>query len=414
MFLVRNVISQSQSSPRVLSFSTAIAMYLGVATRFDFIVVCIVAIIGLTTLGEDRKIRIFFTYTAVSVGSLLLVVVVQKMYWGSWLPNTYHLKMDGVPALERIGRGIASSMKMLGIGIVVVSALLLSLRVKAIAQRIVLLCGSMFLAVSAYAIYIGGDAWEDQMVNRFFGTVLPLLPAIVVLGFSFPRCKTHLKLILPLLVVASIGYGAGVNPFGINVKYSLGALLATAIGTIFVAALTQLKLRNFHILPSVAILLTVIAPISGIPFQRHIKSNDILGVKTNLYVTEIVENLVPAVSSTAIIATVWAGVPAYYTNRPMIDLLGKNDELIAHSSPKGEFFPGHNKWNYDHSIGRLRPDVIFQTYTRGLENNLAEKIRSWGYEKFCRPVEPFPIDGIYFKVGSKNVKWNELSQCSVP
>ena len=43
-----------------------------------------------------------------------------------------------------------------------------------------------------------------------------------------------------------------------------------------------------------------------------------------------------------------------------LDLLGKNDAYIARSKSRGVFIPGHNKWDYEHSIGKLNPDVIVQ------------------------------------------------------
>ena len=111
------------------------------------------------------------------------------------------------------------------------------------------------------------------------------------------------------------------------------------------------------------------------------------------------------------IGTIWAGVPAYYSHRPMLDLLGKNDTFIATSAPHGDFFPGHNKWDYDYSIGKLQPDVIFQTYDRDIEKNLHQRIANWGYKKMCPITGTFGPRGYYYRTNSKQIKWDSLQEC---
>jgi hypothetical protein len=95
----------------------------------------------------------------------------------------------------------------------------------------------------------------------------------------------------------------------------------------------------------------------------------------------------------------------------MFDLLGKNDTRIARSAPHGDFFPGHNKWDYDYSIGEVRPDVIFQTFTQEIDENLDSRILDWGYTKKCTSSGTFPRDGVYFLASSSNIKWNTLTTC---
>jgi hypothetical protein len=96
---------------------------------------------------------------------------------------------------------------------------------------------------------------------------------------------------------------------------------------------------------------------------------------------------------------------------PMLDLLGKNDTLIATSAPHGAFFPGHNKWDYNYSIGELQPDVIFQTFDRGLEKNLHQRITNWGYKKMCPITGTFGSRGYYYRTNSKQIKWDSLQEC---
>ncbi len=66
-------------------------------------------------------------------------------------------------------------------------------------------------------------------------------------------------------------------------------------------------------------------------------------------------------------AVIGAGTTPYLLpDRYAIDLLGKADPVIAHGPIRYPMSivdipgmrPGHMKWNYAHSIGELKPDVI--------------------------------------------------------
>ncbi len=66
---------------------------------------------------------------------------------------------------------------------------------------------------------------------------------------------------------------------------------------------------------------------------------------------------------------------------PAIDLLGKNDRVVARGPVVGRYQPGHDKWNARHSIGTLRPDVIAQTSLVWQEPGFWEILRASGYER---------------------------------
>jgi hypothetical protein len=89
-----------------------------------------------------------------------------------------------------------------------------------------------------------------------------------------------------------------------------------------------------------------------------------------------------ATTPEASIAVVWAGMIPYFARRPAIDLLGRSDRTIARTAPRAaRFWPGHTKWNYAHSIGRLRPDLILQLWMVTPED-LADISRS-GYDRLA-------------------------------
>jgi hypothetical protein len=60
------------------------------------------------------------------------------------------------------------------------------------------------------------------------------------------------------------------------------------------------------------------------------------------------------------IAVVAAGATPYFSRRPTEDMLGKNDKIIAKQAPKGVFSPGHDKWNYEHTLGARKPDLVVE------------------------------------------------------
>ena len=66
----------------------------------------------------------------------------------------------------------------------------------------------------------------------------------------------------------------------------------------------------------------------------------------------------------AVIAVHAAGQIPYYSERTVIDLLGKNDRVIAQGPPAAAFAPGHNKWNYAYSLLELKPDVVADNFNK--------------------------------------------------
>jgi hypothetical protein len=85
--------------------------------------------------------------------------------------------------------------------------------------------------------------------------------------------------------------------------------------------------------------------------------------------------------------------------------------VIAHSQPHANggsldnvdeiFRPGHNKWDYQHSIVELRPDIVAQIW--GSSKEMDPYLQEGGYEYFL--VNGFPL---YIRVDSANVLWDEV------
>jgi hypothetical protein len=269
----------------------------------------------------------------------------------------------------------------------------------------------MCAAMAAYATYIGGDAWEDQMLNRFYATILPIVPIVILLSFRHLTKVRHALALGAVVLIGSVGLGVEVNPLAITTgKVWVGVLVALLFSAVVIAT----SLMKGELSKQVAMIGTVICVVflvGAYPIDQQVRQDDYLTTRMNLYVTATVETLQTTLHEDAVVATVWAGVPAYYLRQPMFDLLGKNDTRIARSAPHGDFFPGHNKWDYDYSIGEVRPDVIYQTFTQEIDENLDSRIINWGYTKKCTSSGTFPRDGIYFLSSSSNIKWNTLTDC---
>lgn len=410
LLVLRATINHIRDGRVRIHYSMILPIVLGIATRFDFAIFCVVAVTAILMWGPAYvKVRLVAQYGVIVVGTAALVCLAQKLYWGSWLPNTYHLKMDGVSPIDRIARGLASSAKTTVLFAIITVALVCHFRSKEIRQRLVVIASTMFLAMAAYAVYIGGDAWEAEMLNRFYATILPLVPLIIGLSFNTVRQRITPVFISLAVLITSIGAGITVNPFGFSEEH-FDIVVVVSILSALVIFLASFIPRDGYI--AGAVLAAVCAIVSAYPVMQQQKNNDLLLTRTNLRITESVETMRDTTEAGASIGTIWAGVPAYYSHRTMLDLLGKNDMFIATSAPHGDFFPGHNKWDYDYSIGKLQPDVIFQTYDRDIEKNLHQRITNWGYKKMCPITGTFGPRGYYYRTNSTQVKWNTLEECA--
>jgi arabinofuranosyltransferase len=409
LLLLRATVNHIRDGRVRISFSMILPMILGITTRFDFVIFCVVAVAALLMWGPPYvKVRLVAQYGVIFVGTAALVCLAQKLYWGSWLPNTYHLKMDGVSPIDRITRGLASSAKTTVLFAIVAVALGCQLRSKELHQRVIVIASAMFVAMAAYAVYIGGDAWEAEMLNRFYATILPLIPLIIGLSFNTVRKRITPVFISLAVLVTSIGAGITVNPYGFSEEH-FDIVAVVSILSALIIFLVSFIPRDGYI--AGAVLAAVCAIVSAYPVMQQQKNNDLLLTRTNLRITESVETMRDTTEAGASIGTIWAGVPAYYSHRTMLDLLGKNDTFIATSAPHGDFFPGHNKWDYNYSIGKLQPDVIFQTYDRDIEENLHQRIANWGYNKMCPITGTFGSRGYYYRTNSTQIKWNTLKKC---
>ena len=90
----------------------------------------------------------------------------------------------------------------------------------------------------------------------------------------------------------------------------------------------------------------------------------------------------------AVVATQWAGIPAYFSNFRMVDLFGYSDRHIAREKSADslradnfDFYrPGHAKRDYSYVLAEKRPDAFFQAWGSP-EEDLSPIMERSGYRK---------------------------------
>ncbi len=303
-------------------------------------------------------------------GSMAAQTSARYWYYGEWLPNTYYLKVVGIPLTDRIQRGLSVFGDFVwGSGwlLMVLPLLLLALW----PETPTLLLFALLFGQIAYSIYVGGDAWEHKGgANRFIALAMPLFFLLFVqvldkIRQTLVRVKPNgWKQLISQAVLAGLAF---TSLFSFNVIYENDAL---------------------------AKWMTLKRP----PFVAGTQRYATMGLLINQITDE-----------QAKIAVVTAGNIIYFADRTGIDMLGKSDKVVARSQPHDSggsfgnvediFRPGHNKWDYQRSITELQPDIVAQTW--GSSQEMAPYLQAGGYEYFN--VDGFPF---YINTNSPHVNWD--------
>jgi hypothetical protein len=245
---------------------------------------------------------------AVVIGGWLVSALV---YYGDPLPNTYYLKATGHPRAAVLSKGI----ELIGLW---VPYLLVPFGLAGVAiwanrlRPTYQLCAAIIVASLGYSLWIGGD-WMASHGIRFMVPMLPLLAILMVEGAA--RAIDGLvgggapgnRRAAIATVLAACVLGALANPPAARAEWlggELPGLLSYNRGNYFFA----------------------------LYLARHTDPSTSIGVR-------------------------WAGAPIYFSRRPGVDLLGKSEPHIARLVVD-RFRPGHSKWDWDHVLTRLRPDIL--------------------------------------------------------
>jgi hypothetical protein len=112
----------------------------------------------------------------------------------------------------------------------------------------------------------------------------------------------------------------------------------------------------------------------------------------------------------ASVAVVGAGtIPYLLPDDYAIDILGKADTVIAHEKVRTPMSiedvptmrPGHMKWDYAHTFGELKPDVIVSIW-EGTSQEAAPYLKDYVYATVAQGVK------VYLRKDSANVLWDQV------
>lgn len=361
-------------------FAVLAAAYL---LRMDMAILVVLALAWVAVHGGFPRSRL----RSWGPGLALLLAVAggyelfRWLYYGDPLPNTYYLKLSGIPLEVRVLRGLWAFWRFaepLTVPFVAIAAGVAWVARSSRAGRTgrgVLLPAAVVLAFFAYSIYVGGDAWEWQRVgaNRFVCFVVPLV--FVLFNAVVNR---------GLASLAACTGGAGRPRRGAWVTWAPRAgtavltvgLLLLADGAWDTAGWRKVSVREL--------------PLNVGGQARYARETLAL---------EHAGWLAPD----ARVAVVWGGIPAYFSTWELVDMLGYNDRWVAHQPPSFHLTPeryrwarpGHLKLGYLHALVAHHPDLIFQTW-RPDGKDWSGMLRAHGYVWYR---------GYWVRKGSKKVDW---------
>ncbi len=339
-------------------------------TRLDMAAPALV-IIAMVALFDGRRRREHVLYGLSWLAVFPAVeLVLNRWYFGSALPNTYYLKVTGFPAGLRIYNGMLRALAFLeGIGVLILTVICVTVWRRRDAKVLLLL--AVFGGQIAYSIWVGGDAWEGYGgANRFVAIAMPLFMILFATALK-ATSEALCHLLLPSLQSTARKW----REAGVLVALTLAGLLILSTST-------KATAREMLLLDP--------------PDQ----SGHLDHLKWALTLEEITDR-------DATLAVAWAGIIPYFADRTGVDLLGRCDATIAHEpmhlDPKGGFHPGHMKWDYDYSIGQLKPDVIVELFRPTPDEVQRDIDPSYSY---------VPIDGelMFLRVDSPHIKWEEVDK----
>jgi hypothetical protein len=324
-----------------------------------------------------RKDIIGMLITVVGVYSIFVVgqFLFRYLYYGGFVPNTYILKLVGMPLQIRIINGFGFLEPFL-IGLLPLLILVgLEFLTKNWKYKTYFLL--LFGLAIAYQIYVGGDPW------RYWRMIAPFMPLLLIL------ICTSIVNIIESFMKTSLFRKSFDRKSNISKEYYLPFL-------------------------SVVILLGVMFHLNR-PFLREaLLLEDPYQVKNNNNNVNMAIVLNDITTGDATIGVFWAGTIPYYTDLKAIDFLGKSDSNIASLSPdlSGAVgwngmtsVPGHNKYDLEYSIKVLQP-----TYVQGFR---------WGqdylgdvkYSKYTK-VGYKDIISLYLLSESPYVLWERVEKIS--
>ena len=362
-----------------------------------------VLLLGLAALyagwrtGGKRGVAVFAAVMMPAVLAVRAQLGFRRAYYGETLPNTYYLKLAHISPFARIKRGLFVALEFAGyhapLPLAAMAASLHALGLQALKQlkqaHKYAFLALIVLTQAAYAVYVGGDAWEFMLyANRYWSAVMPLFAVLTfaLLGEAIKadRAEQLLRALRPWIMVfagsalVAMVWGSYFTEVGIartiqpsQKVLAVGSLLfgaamcaplaAPAFGSLRADLLGALEnaRSTFSSRFAFSILAAVWALGQTEPLLTWARQNAAQYADEERYAKLgiLLRDHTPKDFRIAVMA---AGATPYFADRPTEDLLGKSDAHVAKLPPKGVFSPGHDKWDYGYSIGQRRPDLIVE------------------------------------------------------
>jgi hypothetical protein len=347
----------------LLGFSTLIRMDMAVSF----------AAVATFLFFADRRRRLWHAIAAplILAGFILPQEAWRRWYYHEWLPNTYYLKMQGYPFVLRITQGFEVTGRFFARAGVIPFGIFIFRR-----DRQVRLLAWMFVAQVLYNIYVGGDAWEwHGGANRYVSIAIPL--------FFILLWHTLVELFTWLMAAAR-------QPGTVSSSYRLKPAALRAGFALF-AVFLFLDMNYTNGTATIKELLLIDPPMLSGENKMRVEQALLLKALT---------------TDSATVTVAAAGIIPYFADRPYIDLLGKNDKVIAHMQAQRqytpEFLPGHMKWDYSYSIGQFKPDVVLELWLR------AQDAGQYMDDNYLEIWFPPANRTVFMLKDSPNIYWDRL------
>ncbi len=333
------------------SFNWLFFMLLGFGTcvRLDFALTAGVLIAGLIWLNPKQLGPILTKGVPIFLSWLIAQFALRWWYYREFLPNTYYLKMTGYPVWMRVTRGLY-------VGLRSFNWLLMSLPFAYVfitKKKSFVVMLALLVVQWLYSVYVGGDAWEYfSGANRYLAVAMPLffialaqtliwLQEIIASQLRTRKARRHLNLV------------------------SLATMMLIIL--IFNTASDNTLLESLLLKPPRTVGENRAQVLMALRLNERVQPDTTIGIT-------------------------WAGITPYFSQGYFIDVMGKNEKVIArqpaHLPPASlgplqkllYFWPGHLKWDYDYVLSELKPDVFAQVYPPEFE---AQVLQS--YDKRMTP-----------------------------
>jgi hypothetical protein len=313
-----------------------------------------------------RALRRWLAGAALFLGTALGYQLFRWLYYGSLLPNTYYLKLGGVPLHVRLPRGLDKLAIFLRGNAVLLVGVAASFAAGLGRGSRTLLPGMLILAYLAYGVWVGGDAWEppfDVLLSRFYVFTLPLAFLLLndLLNRALARAEPALRRALATAVTLSL------------------FLLVNGLVWSPRAEANWRKLALIARPPAVESHQSV--------FERLLRFQEL-------------------VAPDATVVTFWAGIPAYFAEYRLLDGFGYTDARTARQPLRPDlkwqdYWPGHAKSDPMYLLEQ-RPDAYFQFWPADFELLPSRWPRRWLRQQGYVPVEEFWLraDSPYLKPGA--------------